>query len=53
VPSAIQISNSSAPSSVETLVYRRGASPAPFEFRGTSGWTITVDMNSGDVVASR
>lgn len=38
---------------VETLVYRRGPKPAPFEFKGTSGWTITVDMNSKDVVAAR
>ena len=38
---------------VETLVYRRGPKPAPFEFRGTSGWTITFDMNSNDVVAAR
>jgi hypothetical protein len=38
---------------VETLVYRRGANPAPFEFKGTSGWTITIDMNSKDVVATR
>jgi hypothetical protein len=35
---------------VDQLVYRRGPQPAPFEFRGTSGWTITVDMNSGDVI---
>jgi len=34
----------------ETLVYRRGPRPAPFEFKGTSGWTITIDMNSNDVV---
>ncbi len=33
---------------VETLVYRRGPKPAPFEFKGTSGWTITIDMNSND-----
>jgi hypothetical protein len=38
---------------VETLVYRRGPQPAPFEFKGTSGWTITIDMNSNDVVAAR
>jgi hypothetical protein len=38
---------------VETLVYRRGPKPAPFEFRGTSGWTITIDMDSKDVVAVR
>jgi hypothetical protein len=38
---------------VETIAYRRGPKPAPFEFRGTSGWTITVDMNSNDVVAAR
>jgi hypothetical protein len=38
---------------VELLVYRRGPKPAPFEFRGTSGWTITIDMNSEDVVAAR
>jgi Protein of unknown function (DUF1326) len=36
---------------VEVLSYRRGS--APFEFRGTSGWTITIDMNSRDVVAAR
>ena len=35
---------------VEFLSYRRGPKPAPFEFRGTSGWTITIDMNSKDVV---
>jgi hypothetical protein len=36
---------------VDTLVYKRaGSKPAPFEFKGTSGWTITVDMNSKDVV---
>jgi hypothetical protein len=34
----------------EITAYRRGAQPAPFEFRGTSGWTITVDMNSRDVM---
>jgi hypothetical protein len=38
---------------VELLAYRRGPKPAPFEFRGTSGWTITIDMNSNDVVAAR
>ena len=38
---------------VEVLTYRRGPKPAPFEFRGTSGWTITIDMNSRDVVATR
>jgi hypothetical protein len=38
---------------VETLAYRRGPKPAPFEFRGTSGWTITIDMNSKDVVPAR
>jgi Protein of unknown function (DUF1326) len=38
---------------VETLVYRRGSKPAPFEFHGTSGWTITIDMNSNDVIAAR
>jgi hypothetical protein len=38
---------------VESLSYRRGPQPAPFEFRGTSGWTITIDMNSRDVVAAR
>jgi hypothetical protein len=38
---------------VQSLVYRRGPRPAPFEFRGTSGWTITIDMNSRDVVAAR
>ena len=37
----------------EILAYRRGPKPAPFEYHGTSGWTITVDMNSKDVVASR
>ncbi len=37
---------------VETLVYRRGPKPAPFEFRGTSGWTITIDMNSKDANAA-
>ena len=38
---------------VELTAYRRGPKPAPFEFRGTSGWTITVDMSSNDVVAAR
>ena len=38
---------------VERLAYRRGPKPASFEFRGTSGWTITIDMNSNDVVAVR
>ncbi len=38
---------------VEIIAYRRGPKPAPFEFRGTSGWTITIDMNSKDVVATR
>src|SRR5262247_967423 len=38
---------------VEYLAYRRGPKPAPFEFRGTSGWTITIDMNSKDVIAAR
>ena len=37
---------------VERLTYRRGPSPAPFEFRGTSGWTVTIDMNSNDVSAA-
>jgi hypothetical protein len=37
---------------VETLTYRRGPKPAPFEFRGTSGWTITIDMNYRDVIAT-
>jgi hypothetical protein len=36
---------------VDQLVYRRGPKPTPFEFRGTSGWTITVDMDSNDVGA--
>jgi hypothetical protein len=34
---------------VDQLVYRRGPKPAPFEFRGTSGWTIRIDMDSNDV----
>ena len=38
---------------VEFIAYRRGPKPAPFEFRGTSGWTITIDMKSKDVVAAR
>jgi hypothetical protein len=40
---------------VEIIAYRRGPKPAPFEFRGTgtSGWTITIDMNSKDVIAAR
>jgi len=38
---------------VELIAYRRGPKPAPFEFRGTSGWTITIDMSSKDVVAAR
>jgi hypothetical protein len=36
----------------EIVAYRRGPKPAPFEFRGTSGWTITVDMSSRDVTAA-
>ena len=35
----------------EHITYRRGPTPAPFEFKGTSGWTITIDMNSRDVIA--
>jgi Protein of unknown function (DUF1326) len=38
---------------VEIVAYRRGPKPAPFEFRGTSGWTLTIDMNSRDVVPVR
>ena len=38
---------------VEHLAYRRGPTPAPFEFKGTSGWTLTIDMNSNDVMAAR
>ena len=38
---------------VELIAYRRGPKPAPFEFRGTSGWTITIDMDSKDVIAAR
>jgi hypothetical protein len=38
---------------VEVLTYRRGPKPGPFEFRGTSGWTITIDMSSKDVSAAR
>jgi hypothetical protein len=37
---------------VEHIAYRRGPEPAPFEFKGTSGWTITIDMNSRDVTAA-
>ena len=37
----------------EHIAYRRGPTPAPFEFKGTSGWTITIDMNSNDVVAAK
>jgi len=33
----------------EFIAYRRGPKPAPFEFRRTSGWTITIDMSSRDV----
>lgn len=36
---------------VEHLAYRRGPRPAPFEFKGTSGWTLTIDMNAKDVMA--
>jgi Protein of unknown function (DUF1326) len=36
---------------VEHLAYRRGPRPAPFEFKGTSGWTLTIDMNSKDVIS--
>jgi hypothetical protein len=38
---------------VEHLAYRRGPKPAPFEFKGTSGWTLTIDMNSEDVMAPK
>jgi hypothetical protein len=38
---------------VDRIVYRRGPKPVPFEFRGTSGWTITIDMNSTDLLAAR
>jgi hypothetical protein len=38
---------------VEHIAYRRGPKPAPFEFKGTSGWTITIDMNSKDVIAAK
>jgi hypothetical protein len=38
---------------VDQLAYRRGPKPAPFEFRDTSGWTITIDMDSEDVIAAR
>jgi hypothetical protein len=34
----------------EITAYRRGPKPAPFEFRGTSGWTITIDMSSKDIM---
>jgi hypothetical protein len=38
---------------VEHLAYRRGPKPAPFEFKGTSGWTLTIDMNAEDVIAAK
>jgi hypothetical protein len=38
---------------VEHLTYRRGPTPAPFEFKETSGWTLTIDMNSKDVMAAK
>ena len=38
---------------VEHLAYRRGPQPAPFEFKGTSGWTLTIDMNAKDVMAAK
>jgi hypothetical protein len=38
---------------VEHIAYRRGPRPAPFEFEGTSGWTLTIDMDSKDVVPAR
>ena len=34
----------------ERVAYRRGPKPTPFEFKGTSGWTITIDMDSKDVM---
>lgn len=37
---------------VDRLAYRRGPEPVPFEFRGTSGWTITVDMDSKEAAAA-
>jgi hypothetical protein len=38
---------------VEHLAYRRGPKPAPFEFKGTSGWTLTIDMDARDVIAAK
>jgi hypothetical protein len=38
---------------VAIVAYRRGPKPAPFEFRGTSGWTITIDMTSRDLIGAR
>ena len=38
---------------VEHIAYRRGPKPEPFEFNGTSGWTLTIDMNSNDVIAAK
>jgi hypothetical protein len=38
---------------VEHIAYRRGPKPAPFDFTGTSGWTLTIDMNSNDVIAAK
>ena len=38
---------------VEHIAYRRGPRPEPFEFKGTSGWTLTIDMNSNDVIAAK
>ena len=38
---------------VQFIAYRRGPKPSPFEFKGTSGWTINIDMNSKDVVAAQ
>jgi hypothetical protein len=38
---------------VDRIAYLRGPRPAAFEFKGTSGWTITVDMSSEDVLAAK
>jgi hypothetical protein len=38
---------------VEHLAYRRGPKPAAFAFKGTSGWTLAIDMNAKDVAAAQ
>ena len=38
---------------VDRIAYRRGPTPEPFDLKGTSGWTITVDLSSEDVAQAK